>query len=199
MRTIATFVAALSIVAAGSTGYAQTNCAAQLTSSSLLPAFLDCLVQQQTELTSLREQVEALSSAPTPRVPTPTVEWPGALVAAFSGAGCPEGWSPFQAAAGRMIVGAGVNNHSDERGVALTDYSVLAVGGEEQVILTWQQMPAHTHQYRGALEVGRPFPGGAESDTFGDPDLRNTEPAGGNDPHNNMPPYVALTWCSPDG
>lgn len=70
------------------------------------------------------------------------------------------------------------------------------VGGEEFHRLTEPEMPEHVHPHK---EGGRyTSPAGGTLGWFG---LRNendgnflTEPAGGSQPHNNMPPYCALPF-----
>lgn len=75
------------------------------------------------------------------------------------------------------------------------EYAVGATGGEKEVTLTVEQMPSHGHKYStcwySAVTVNR--------DTSGQYNLPyagtlNTDPAGGSQPHNNMPPYYALCY-----
>ena len=73
---------------------------------------------------------------------------PSGMIAAyyFEGRGdssqmrCPEGWSQFADANGRVIVGAG-----RQRGTSRT-WEFGSVGGKEKASLTTEQMPSHTHK-----------------------------------------------------
>lgn len=86
---------------------------------------------------------------------------------------------------GRFIVGAG--------GV----YDLGDIGGSDDVTLTVNQMPAHTHTYTPPIaNVDVEPPVGA-------PDLAagisltpaNTGSTGGDQPHENRPPYYAVRWA----
>lgn len=75
-----------------------------------------------------------------------------------------------------------------------TGYNLGDVGGEENHTLTIDEMPAHTHSYEVAVLT---------ADIKGElptPALDALAPAatgstGGGDPHNNMPPYLAVNWA----
>lgn len=76
----------------------------------------------------------------------------------------------------RMPVGAG------------DDYTLASKGGEKEVTLTVEQMPAHNHNVL-ASSIG----GSDETVTRGTSKALGrglTQNAGGGQPHNNMPPYV---------
>lgn len=119
-----------------------------------------------------------------------------AIVAYFSGKGqktCPDGWSPYEEAKDRFILGASFNYPE-----------VGQTGGEEMVALTLKEMPAHRHDVSAELLNVRQ-PGS-------DPNIRLAQEAfrdgqfflgssgetGGSQPHNNMPPYIALYFCKKD-
>ena len=88
----------------------------------------------------------------------------------------------------RFVVGAG------------GDYQPNATGGVARVTLTVEQMPAHTHDYKftGAdlalswdndnyfYDASREYPNNTNTKT--------TESRGGNQPHENRPPYYALCY-----
>jgi len=72
-----------------------------------------------------------------------------------------------------------------------TPRPLSSTGGEEEVTLTIAQMPAHTHgiQYREGEEQGN----GNDYSDLGDTGVNDsTQPTGGGEAHNNMPPYYAL-------
>jgi|AGSF01.1.fsa_nt_gi Microcystin-dependent protein len=82
----------------------------------------------------------------------------------------------------RFIVGAG------------NSYAVASTGGAATVALTVEQMPAHSHVFSrifAQIDGGGIFPGGNnDSPTLQD----NTNLTGGNQPHENRPPYYALAF-----
>ena len=102
---------------------------------------------------------------------------------------------------GRVPVGMG-------QGPGLTNVDLGEVGGSETVTLTSTQIPAHTHALKGVSEAGdaslptNAFP--ANSGAL-DKEYRAGTPAtvvnmnagaigmaGGNQPHNNQPPYLGI-------
>lgn len=128
------------------------------------------------------------------------------IVAAFDRSeedACPKGWERFTPAGGRFIVGAGVNTNTDQAGNELTDHpsrlddKIKAVGGAEKHTLTIDEMPKHSHTNPNGgtnISVG----GLPEGDALGVRDTNNEEKThtmGENQPHNNMPPYIALFYC----
>lgn len=138
----------------------------------------------------------------------------GAIVAFDDFSGCPLGWSIYTPATARMIVGAGDSFHpkhnewfmrlpsgGEERKV-LPSYPVQSSGGELEHLLTTREMPSHTHKGKNGSAVNGT--GGNNMHTW-DTSLQNpqigrgVEPTGGGQPHNNMPPYIALYFCKKDG
>lgn len=120
------------------------------------------------------------------------VQVPSGAVLAFDRQRCPDGWSPFDALAGRVIVGAG-------RAEGLTPRRVGDRGGEERVTLTLAQMPEHRHanptigpnqviQEIEGLEIGG-------RGSYGPQHRRPTDTAGQSQPHENMPPFFTLLYC----
>jgi len=92
-------------------------------------------------------------------------------------------------------------------GLSLRDLG--EVGGEQNVTLLETEMPAHSHGVQGASPGGQPSPAGnawaSGQKGFGNlyaPTSANNVPmspsalsvTGGNLPHNNMPPYLCLTF-----
>ena len=122
-----------------------------------------------------------------------------AMIAAFAATECPDGWTEFEEGAGRFIVG------NDGREVwqprVAGNSLIFTTDGDEEVTLTVAQMPNHLHHTRRAAnQPNNNFlrPGG---DTSQDPPVGGgvqTSAVGGGQPHNNMPPYIALLWCMPE-
>jgi microcystin-dependent protein len=97
-------------------------------------------------------------------------------------------------------------------GPGLTPRVIGETGGEQTVTLLTSQMPAHSHTAQAANTGGLDSPAGH---AWGESKLGKTplagyaasvpasnvpmnagalEPAGGSQPHNNMPPYLTLTF-----
>ncbi|APR88473.1 Phage tail fiber protein [Minicystis rosea] len=109
--------------------------------------------------------------------------WAGAL------ADIPAGWALCDGTQGtpdlrdKFVVGAG------------SSYSVGATGGADQVTLTVNQMPAHTHVVPGAYGTDDKNFGDGGSFATGDTPTQNnvnSQSTGGNAPHENRPPYRAV-------
>ena len=113
---------------------------------------------------------------------------------------CPLGWEPFEPAKNRFVLGAG------------GQYPVVgSIGGEEQVTLSEAEMPNHGHVVNAvALNEYYPPNGGLGHTSPNHSGTENilmlpgggqrsptqwTGPAGSSQPHNNMPPYIALYFC----
>ena len=154
----------------------------------------DTVDELQTTVNTLTQTVQSLQGLFSPSE--------HALVVAFAGYQCPDGWEIFEQASGRFIVGN--DGRPEWRAIVDSGDLVFAIGGEEQVTLTEAQMPAHVHQ---TVDAGDPISsahvGGGiverahigtrwEGNFF----ANNTFPRGGGQSHNNMPPYVALYWCT---
>ncbi len=134
----------------------------------------------------------SLASLPNGTDLVASLQVPSGAVMAFDRQRCPDGWSTYDALAGRTIVGAG-------RGIGLTPRRVGDRGGEEQVTLSLAQMPQHRHsnptmgnnqviQEVNALAIdGR--------GSYGPQHARPTETAGQSQPHENMPPFLSLLYC----
>ena len=102
---------------------------------------------------------------------------------------------------GRVAVSSG-------EGPGLSTYELGGVGGAESVSLSEAEMPAHTHQVsvNGASSgsskpsnhyLGRTSSGTAYASTSNDRTLNPDAlvPAGGSQPHENRPHYLALNYC----
>ena len=93
----------------------------------------------------------------------------------------------LSSAAGRALIGQGT-------APPLTSRELGATGGEEAHLLTLQEMPHHRHSFDGKRGGSHPDGG---SPAFGAYSTapnrsRNTNFTGNDQPHNNMPPFLAL-------
>ena len=129
------------------------------------------------------------------------------------------GWAAYLPATGRMIVGAG-SDYADgyENWVSsitgepsqLTEYAALSQGGDEESTLTVAQMPAHSHSFTSGYEnelsselryiLAYPVSGDLQLALVNEGGISlgyatRTAVEGGSEPHNNMPPYIALHFC----
>lgn len=102
----------------------------------------------------------------------------------------PEGWALCDGANGtpdlrdRFIVGAGNN------------YSIGSTGGSEKHTLTVDEMPSHNHSLNqdtqdGDGHIGYPTVGDRNGEFMATDPVQHT---GGNQPHENRPPYYALAY-----
>jgi hypothetical protein len=116
---------------------------------------------------------------------------PPGLVAVFDiPKDCPAGWSPFDEAAGRTIIGVG-------KGRDLAERRYREEGGFETHTLTVDELPPHTHEV--TQMIGDNNVDGVDSTTTRSGEHHN-EPrrsgaTGGGRAHNNMPPFIALRYC----
>lgn len=126
---------------------------------------------------------------------------PKATVAFFQLKECPLGWAVAEYARGRVIVGSGNVNNQDRRGVKISNWEFGIAGGEESHTLTVEEMPKHRHLielYGLDNYVMSPTPnrGVHPGDVSGSFDYSvASEASGDSRPHNNMPPFIALTPC----
>ena len=107
---------------------------------------------------------------------------PSGAVMAFNLAGCPSGWSTYTSARDRTIIGSG------------SSYSRGATGGATTHTLTIAEMPSHNHigYWHGRYSHGDT---GVAGSLTGYVSGGYTSSTGGDQPHNNMQPYIALLYC----
>lgn len=128
---------------------------------------------------------------------------PGIILAYYSltnPATAPEGWVICDGSPGtpdlrgRFILGADPTN---ARGSAITKTPNLTAG-EENVTLTWHQMPRHQHTeaYQQLGYSGNSYANGSNRRAVNTNlySVQLTGEAGGDQPHNNMPPYWVLIY-----
>jgi len=124
---------------------------------------------------------------------------PSGTVVAFDLAdGCPSGWKNFEVAAGRFIIGVDGNKYKLPYVAGEPEY---VRGGEDVVTLSPNEMPSHNHTLDGVFSLWNE---GSSRDTtsgtgvFHAKTTRTLGLTGGGQPHNNMPPYIALYFCKKD-
>jgi hypothetical protein len=145
---------------------------------------------------SLAQQIQNLSSALNAVVPR------GAVIAFSLESGCPAGWVIYKPALSRFIVGAsGLNEKDFVTAKGLTPRVATIDGGEEKHTLTIAELPSFSldvYPHAGVIVgTGGKFPGAGSNDP--NPPSRTdgrTSAIGGGQPHNIMPPFVALFYCT---
>ncbi len=117
---------------------------------------------------------------------------PQGTVAAFALFTCPNGWLEFKDGAGRVILGVGSGKGLTER------KKIFEIGGQELVTLTEPQMPSHYHQIPSRGNSGAEVVFAVQASSKGEYNgdyARQTDSKGGNQPHENMPPFITLLFC----
>lgn len=179
-------------------------------------------VQDVTETIEQEAAALASSQAFQEVVARRALEQMAGLVAAFDlPGGCPAGWSEFEAGAGRFIIGT---NGSEYTLPYVAGEPKYQTGGEETHTLKVEEMPAHahgweqlanfhiadTHHSTGSARAGGPQMGSTLGFWMLHQGPFNNErkplmgasggrPDGKTEPHNNMPPYIALYFCKKGG
>lgn len=116
---------------------------------------------------------------------------PTGAVLAFNLASCPSGWSALASAEGRVILGAG--------SLGGDAYGLGDTGGAARHTLTVDEMPRHNHQ---AIRLRvHSADNGVDNECCFARGATTTDPTsftGGDQPHENRPPYLALLYCQKD-
>jgi hypothetical protein len=135
----------------------------------------------QTAHNTLQSRVFSLENR-SPFVRGMIMAWSGSIYS------IPSGWRLCSYLADKFILGAGGS------------YGVGSTGGEKEHQLTVDEMPSHEH-LQGSKGLHNYFGGGTPATQQGWVDgsvqtftRQNTSSVGGNQPHNNMPPYYALAY-----
>ncbi len=101
---------------------------------------------------------------------------------------------------GRTLIGAGNGN-------GLTNRVLGEMAGTENETLTISQIPSHSHSYSFIVKEGRGVSTTANNSFLGQSGIfrntginipmssQTTGLSGSSQPHNNMPPYLAITYC----
>lgn len=110
---------------------------------------------------------------------------------------CPPGWKKFSQADGRMLVGTG----KYVEGASVYNYNVGDIGGEAMHTLTIDEMPNHQHDshvptggcFSNCVSAGVQT---SHTNTVWSSNSQiKTSSTGGNRPHENRSPYIAVNWC----
>ena len=101
-----------------------------------------------------------------------------------------EGWQPYGGLAGRFPIGAG--QAEDARGDKRT-FGVGDSGGAYLHQLTIPEMPSHRHPFHGSR--GERSVDDWDNEWGHRNHGRETGSVGGDQPHNNMPPYRVVNFC----
>ena len=153
------------------------------TNSLLLP---QAVCSPQTLTTDSSGNLSITSSIPNGTI----VMWTNPII--------PVGWAMCDGTNGtpdlrsRYIVGANVSKSSLNSN--LTSLNIGDIGGEEFHQLSVAEMPSHSHN-KNNFQGGNSGPGDTpNASNYNYPNSSNTGPTGGDNPHNNLPPFYALVY-----
>lgn len=131
-----------------------------------------------------------------------TLLFPAGIALLWTGsiADIPNGWALCDGTngtpdlRGRFVIGVNPNANKNP---SLSVYEMGSTGGDETVTLSQSQMPSHKH---GGFGIGGGGGGGAGNGSCDGHICSNTawgistDNAGGNQPHENRPPYYSLAY-----
>ena len=137
----------------------------------------------ETQVSEMNQEINRVAAE---RVPS------GAVVA--FGDKCPEGWDSYHTAYGRFLLGAG----NDDKA-----YTLGMQGGASTHTLTVSELPNHNHDKEGELLLVSHTGADtvhAPTDDTGRKEINirygfKMVSMGGNEPHDNMPPYFVVNFC----
>lgn len=193
-------LAALALTA--SIGHAQAaDCAREFGPQTNVAALLACITEVNAEVEEIR------------RMSIRTGLPKNAVLAFDDPNGCPAGWTPYSRADGRVIIGVTTGKSP------LSQRFYGEEGGKEIVTLTEATIPQHQHAllaFLGFNETGGDItpenqikiadgeinPARSETYRLRGTDLEATHgrssTVGEGQPHENMPPFIALFYCKKD-
>lgn len=186
--------AALALAASFGTAQA-ADCAREFGPQTNVAALLACITEVNAEV----EEIRRLSI----RTGLPK----NAVLAFDDPNGCPAGWTPYTRADGRVIIGVTTGKSP------LSQRFYGEEGGAEGVTLNEAEMPAHAHGLSLSLGEGLGNSGqdwqlmwydstaGKVANLVASNTARDGAPtplAGDGQPHENMPPFIALFYCKKD-
>ena len=135
----------------------------------------------------------------------------GAVVAFLSPCKEVDGWDDYTDGAGKFLLGAGEGvlrpqgphkPPSSQSEISLSEIKFGDQGGQETHTLTIPEMPEHNHDNGSGkylLQItGKNTVSATDSKGSHEIDIRHgfaIKEAGHGQPHNNMPPYIALHFC----
>lgn len=100
------------------------------------------------------------------------------------------GWERYEGMSGRFPLAAGQTTDArDEK----KSFVLGQTGGAYLHQLTVDEMPSHTHSFHGSRSERRGDDW--DNETVHRDETRTTNPMGGDQPHNNMPPYLVINFC----
>lgn len=123
------------------------------------------------------------------------------------------GWSSFEVAGGRFIIGAGPHPTAPDvnkvyevykkDGVSSGASVEKSMGGSETHTLTQEEMPKHSHEltllraFGDTMQIGRSAWSSDNGNITNEANTytASTNQAGSSKPHSIIPPYIALYYC----
>lgn len=205
LTSIPIFSLALASVAAAQ------ECPSKFPSSPSPRQVIACVGEMKREISQLRAQLKEAVASPSNQTSTSAAKLPKGAVVAFDRVdGCPPDWLPFEATAGRFIIGVDGDAYTLPYLAGKPSYQT---GGSATHTLTKDEMPTHQHTVTSSphgTNIHDGF-GGSDADygirptydptVLPTPNWATTQHTsfmaneGDGEAHNNMPPFIALYYC----